>query len=68
MYKFQKIIIVLDIIKTAIKKIKELKDIMDKIQDISVDYIKSSQIYDLFHDEIEKVNLNSKNKCIIFYL
>lgn len=45
----------LGIIYKLIKSIDDLNNKIDEIQDKSLAYIQSLPIYDIFHDQIEKV-------------
>lgn len=57
-------IFLLDIIYKLIKSIDDLNNKIDEIQDKSLAYIQSLPIYDIFHDQIEKVGII--NKSIFF--
>jgi len=45
----------LDVMDKFMKAIEELQEAINNIKDLTEDYIKSLSIYDLFHDQIEKV-------------
>jgi len=45
----------LDVMDKFMKAIKELEKAINNIKDLTEDYIKSLSIYDLLHDQIEKV-------------
>jgi len=41
--------------------IKEIKDTIENLQDVSEDYIKKLPIYNIIHEEIEQVKIKVKN-------
>lgn len=47
--------------------IKELKDTIENLQDVSEDYINKSPIYNIIHEEIEQVKIKIKVKNIYLY-